>query len=347
MYKFLFILVFAFISNSSLFAQKDIRDVIDNIAETTVSNLRIKYADETNKMRIGVFNFDRQVIKEANLTYTVFENFMTDQIIISLMNNREQIGFDVVERGSLEKVLLEQQFSMTDFVDQSRNVEAGKLLNANVILTGTYQVLKENISLTVKLTDVQSGSLVTVMSYEMKIDKRVDNLLGIEDELAYREKREQRQKELYQPKKKRPKSFFGGGVSVMYLNCKGSRDIDHYAGTLDVSFGYRRVVTSIGYGYFSYKYDLVNNHFLIGGLSLRVIPFVKLGYMAGLPMDKDNSLGQTVSSGSHMVHYLKWTFLELNPLDLSFNYAYISNKSFAQYASTKKFEFLGFGLSFH
>lgn len=343
--KFIFILFL--ISYSFSYAQKDIRDVIENIAETTVSNLKTKYSDAPDKLRIGVFNFDRQVIKEANLTYTVFENFMTDQIIISLMNNREQIGFDVVERGSLEKVLLEQQFSMTDLVDQSKSVEAGKLLNAHVILTGTYQVLPKHISLTVKLTDVQSGSLITVMSYEMKIDKRVDNLLGIEDELAYQQKREQRQKELYQPKRKRSQSFFGGGISVMYLNATGSKDIDHYAGTLDVSFGYRRLVTSIGYGYFSYKYDLMNNHFLIAGLSLRVIPFVKLGYMAGIPLDKDNSLGQTVSSGSQMVHYLKWTFLELNPVDLSFTYAYINNRAFAQNASKKNVEFIGFGLSFH
>ncbi len=341
-------LVLFFIAALPVNAQKDIRDIIENISETTVSNLRTRYADSLQSQRIGVFNLDRHVLNEANLNYSAFENYITDQIIISLMNNREQVGFDVVERGSLEKVLLEQQFSMTDLVDQTRSIEAGKLLNATIILTGSYQVLPDVIDLTIKLTDVQSGSLITVLSYEMKIDKKVDHLLGIKEDLALREKREQRQKELYnKPKRARSGNFFGGGVGLFYLNCKGSTNINHYAGTLDVSFGYRRLITSIGYGYFSYKYDLINNHFLLAGLSVRVLPFVKLGYMLGFPLDKDNSLGETVSSRSQMAHYMKWTFLELNAVDLSFHYAYLNNDGFAQYSSKKNFEFLGFGVSLH
>jgi TolB-like protein len=329
------------------FSQSDIRDIIENIAKAAVSNIKTKYAESSQIQRIGVFNLDRQVLNEANLSYSAFENYLTDQIIISLMNNKERLDFDVVERGSLEKVMVEQQFSMTDLVDQSKSIEAGKLLNASIILTGTYQVLPDNVSLTVKLTDVQSGCIITVMSYEMEIDKRVDHLLGIKSDMAYRQKREQRQKELYRPQKNRSQNFFGGGVSMFYLNCKGETPINQYAGTLDVSFGYRRLVTSIGYGYFSYKYDLANNHFLLAGLSLKIIPFIKLGYMLGFPLDKDNSLGQTVSSRGQMAHYLKWTFLETNSVDLSFHYTILNNDAFAENVTKKNLELYGFGIGFH
>lgn len=347
MIKLYALLVCSLLTVSPLSAQKDIRSVIENISETTVSNLKTKYALSEKPVRIGIFNFDRQVLNEANLSYTVFENFMTDQIVIGIMNNREGLDFDILERGSLEKVLLEQQFAMTDLVDQSKNIEAGKMLNANVILTGSYQVLSETIQLTVKLTDVPSGSLIKVTSYEMKIDKRVDNLLGITDDRTFREKNIQRRKEIQQVAKNRNQNFFGGGVSLMYLNSSGKPDIDHYAGTLDVAFFYRRLVTSIGYGYYSYKYDLRNNHFLLAGLSFRVISFIRLGYMVGFPLDKDNSLGQTVSTGSQTAHYLKWTFLELKSFDFSVNYAVINKRAFAQYSDNSNFEFWGLGLSFH
>lgn len=341
------LLIYLAASIHPLYAQDDVRDVIENISEATVSNLRTKYTGHPEIIRIGVFNFDRQIINEANLTYSVFENYLTDQIIIGLMNNKERVDFDVVERGSLEKILLEQQLSMTDLVDQTKSVEAGKLLNANVILTGTYQVLPENIQITTKLTDVQSGSLIAIMSYELKINKRVDNLLGIKDDMLYREKQQQRQKELSKPGKGQRENFFGGGVGLYYLNSTGKPNIDHYAGTMDVSFGYRRIVTSIGYGYYSYKNDLNNNHFLLTGLSMRIISFIRLGYLLGFPLDKDNSLGQTFSKGSHMAHYLKWTFIELHSIDFSLNYAFLSKNAFSSYTRDKNYEFWGFGLSFH
>ncbi|MBL7995978.1 hypothetical protein JNM05_11465 [bacterium] len=347
MIRFLITLLCLAAAYPPLFAQKDIRDVTELIAETTVSNLQARYANNPGTVRIGVFNLDRQVLNEANLTYSIFENYVTDQIIIGLMNNKARIEFDVVERGSLEKVLLEQQLAISDLVDQSKSVQAGKLLNASVILTGSYQVLPEHIQITMKLTDVQTGSLITAMSYEIKIDNRVDNLLGIKDEMAFHEKSRQRQKELNQRIKGRSQSFFGGGMSLMYLNSSGKTDIDHYAGTLDVSFGYRRVVTSIGYGYYSYKYDLRNNHYLLAGLSIRIISFLRLGYMVGFPLDKDNSLGQTVSSGSQTAHYLKWTAFELRQCDISLNYAVINKRAFAQYSNNTNFEFWGLGLSFH
>ncbi|HND78557.1 MAG TPA: hypothetical protein PLN79_14815, partial [bacterium] len=105
----------------SLFAKDDLDDVIENASKRVIRRLRDRMKDPTTPVRIGVFNFERLDTYES-LTYHVFENYVNDQIVLTLMKNRGKLQFEVVERNSLEKVIREQDFGASDYVNQDQSV---------------------------------------------------------------------------------------------------------------------------------------------------------------------------------------------------------------------------------
>lgn len=72
-------------------------------------------------------------------------------------------NFEVIERGDMEAVLKEQDFSMSDLSDCSSAdcaVEIGKLLNAGQLVLGSIGKVGKTYSIDVRLVDVSSGKIV-------------------------------------------------------------------------------------------------------------------------------------------------------------------------------------------
>jgi TolB-like protein len=65
--------------------------------------------------------------------------------------------FTVLERGALEKVLAEQELSMSGVADEQTAVRVGKLVGAKFVMVGSISKLGSNYILNSRLIDVESG----------------------------------------------------------------------------------------------------------------------------------------------------------------------------------------------
>ena len=74
--------------------------------------------------------------------------------------------FQVLERALIDKVLEEQQFQVSAFVDESSSREIGKLLGAETIVSGTISELNDAFYFNTKVVDVSSGKLLTSVDVE-------------------------------------------------------------------------------------------------------------------------------------------------------------------------------------
>ncbi len=81
--------------------------------------------------------------------------------------------FKLVERQQMEAVLKEQNLQLTDLVDEKTCVEAGKILGARVLLSGTMYRKEKHFEIFIKMLSVETGEILSVTKV------RIDKTLGI------------------------------------------------------------------------------------------------------------------------------------------------------------------------
>jgi len=77
--------------------------------------------------------------------------------------------FSVLERSLINKVIEEQAFQVSAFVDESSTQEFGKLLGAETIISGTVSELNDAFYFNAKVVDVTYGKLLT--SVDVEVDR--------------------------------------------------------------------------------------------------------------------------------------------------------------------------------
>ena len=83
--------------------------------------------------------------------------------------------YEVVERALLNKLLEEQRFQLSDLVDPTKAVELGKMLGADLILTGSVVKIGSGYTINARFIDVKTGAA-----------KRAEAIRGYDiDELTY------------------------------------------------------------------------------------------------------------------------------------------------------------------
>jgi TolB-like protein len=76
--------------------------------------------------------------------------------------------FVVVDRKSLDVIKAEQNFQLSGDVDDHTIVEIGKLLGAAIVITGSYDQIRNENRLTLKALDVQTGHVVHMVREEVR-----------------------------------------------------------------------------------------------------------------------------------------------------------------------------------
>lgn len=90
---------------------------------------------------------------------------ITDKLVTALVQLRR---FRVAERGAVDKVIREQDFQMSDLVDQNDAVKVGEMAGADAIVIGS---LKENAGayvIGVRVVDVTSGETIAATDCRAK-----------------------------------------------------------------------------------------------------------------------------------------------------------------------------------
>jgi TolB-like protein len=91
-----------------------------------------------------------------------------------------QEGVSVVDRSHLASVLQEQKLSLSGLVDQSAQLQVGKLLGAKLLLAGSFVLTQGKLTVTAHLFDVSTAQLVKSEG----ASGEVSDWLGVEKALA-------------------------------------------------------------------------------------------------------------------------------------------------------------------
>lgn len=85
----------------------------------------------------------------------------------------------VVERANIKSVLKEIELSLTGLVDDNNAIEAGKLVGAEYLILGSYQLLNNSIRVSYRTIDVNSGIIVSGNN----ITNMYENIFSIQDSI--------------------------------------------------------------------------------------------------------------------------------------------------------------------
>ena len=96
--------------------------------------------------------------------------------------------FQVLERALIDKVIAEQQFQVSAFVDDTSTREIGKLLGAETIISGTIAELNDAFYFNAKVVEVSSGKLLTAIDVETDRTGRLVALYATDCEIGLRKR---------------------------------------------------------------------------------------------------------------------------------------------------------------
>lgn len=101
------------------------------------------------------------------------ENYITDALTEAMFATGK---IKVVERASLEKIMSEQQFQSSAFINENTAAEIGNLSGANFVCYGTLKDLKSHISVNVRVVEVSTAELYAMNRDSVEKDTYLANV---------------------------------------------------------------------------------------------------------------------------------------------------------------------------
>lgn len=176
------------IDNSSSEINKNIKEVKDivsgdaelknmsNSSDLTVTkelNERTKHVD-AKKIAIVYFDNTGDEKKLDKLKKGLAGMLISDLSNIHML--------DIVERDRLEEILKEQKLQKSESFDSNTAAEVGKLLGAEIILTGAYFEMFGSFRIDARFIDVETGEILKSEG----VDGASDNFFKLEKQLAWK-----------------------------------------------------------------------------------------------------------------------------------------------------------------
>lgn len=101
------------------------------------------------------------------------ENYVTDALTEAMFATGK---IKVVERASLEKIMSEQKFQSSAFINENTAAEIGNLSGANFVCYGTLKDLKSHISVNVRVVEVSTAELYAMNRDTVEKDAYLANV---------------------------------------------------------------------------------------------------------------------------------------------------------------------------
>lgn len=175
-------------SSSSQDMSKDIKDVkeivsgdaelrnmssTDDLTATKDLNARTK---DKNAKRLAIIYFDNS---GGEPSMDKLKKGLADMLITDLSNVNM---LDIVERDKLEAIMKEQKLSNSKDFDPNAAAKIGKLLGAQVILTGGYFELMGSLRIDARFIDVESGKILKSDG----VDGQTSSFFKIQKQLSWK-----------------------------------------------------------------------------------------------------------------------------------------------------------------
>jgi len=87
-------------------------------------------------------------------------------------------GYRVVERDRIDKVRSEIKLNLSDIIDQKTAIEAGKLMGADALLTGTRFDYDDEVEVALRIIASRTGQVVWTAPMRISRDRRARSLLA-------------------------------------------------------------------------------------------------------------------------------------------------------------------------
>ncbi len=143
----------------------DFITMIEHLAEDIITQLK-----EYKAYNIAVSDF-------SDLTGDVsdFGKFIAEELTTKLFTYRD---FTVIERQLLNKIIAEQQLSLSGLIDNQDAVSLGKVSGAQALVTGTVTDLGERVKINARLISTETGKIFSAASTIIPKDRQLASLLG-------------------------------------------------------------------------------------------------------------------------------------------------------------------------
>ncbi len=149
-------------------------DMAGNVSEFPVRIKRdvLKVHETESRLRIAVDNFKRETIGEDKKL-----SFGIEEIVTSAMIDHSR--FSVVNRRELKKILEELQLSQSGLVEESKALDAGKILSADCMLFGSILERINSLEIYARLVDVETTEVLAAADlYGENVDIDLLRTLG-------------------------------------------------------------------------------------------------------------------------------------------------------------------------
>ena len=102
------------------------------------------------------------------------KNQLSDMVAMKLLEK----GFSPIERSQVQTLLKEQEFQASAQTSEEDAVKAGKILNVPIVLIVNIPQFEEDISMTIKMLNVEDGSILWLGSGSGTTGKTLGTILG-------------------------------------------------------------------------------------------------------------------------------------------------------------------------
>jgi len=110
----------------------------------------------TQRSRIAVINITATDPEEGT--------YFLDEITLRFVNARR---YTIVDRRDIEVILAEQNFQVSGYVDDDSAVSIGKILGAQIVITGSISGTGSRKRLVMKALDVQTAEILSMSSVSL------------------------------------------------------------------------------------------------------------------------------------------------------------------------------------
>jgi len=128
---------------------------------------------QEGKKKIAVIEFS-----DLNDNVTDLGRFLAEELINELLKNKQDKGYEIVERRQLNKVLKQLKLSSSGLLDPKSMKEVGKILNVDSIVTGSLTDLGNDIKVNAHIISVESAKILASASTKIPKVGSVAKLMG-------------------------------------------------------------------------------------------------------------------------------------------------------------------------
>jgi len=154
-----------FLLPQQVFSQGGLNQRIDELSQQIATEMA-----EQQKTTIAVVEFT-----DLQGNVTDFGRFLAEELITRLFQTKK---FKVIERQLLNKVLTEQDLSLTGIIDPTSAKELEKILGVDAIASGTITDLAQSLRVNARLISTETGEIFAVASTEIFKDESVMRLMA-------------------------------------------------------------------------------------------------------------------------------------------------------------------------